>query len=155
MRTHLIANRRYPLAADVAEFNSRLASDGIRRRCVESFPHTFNQIKTTEVANLLWAEKCRRVKRPISEKFSRLQIDLRDVLSQESRTPAPRGACYTVHGTVFERGGGWPRCEAPSGSNRSQRRFAPWLPMSDQLSLHKHLANPAFFHPDLRAIILD
>jgi hypothetical protein len=26
-RTHLIANRRYILAADVAEFNSRLASD--------------------------------------------------------------------------------------------------------------------------------
>jgi len=27
LRTHLIANRRYMLAADVAEFNSRLASD--------------------------------------------------------------------------------------------------------------------------------
>jgi hypothetical protein len=27
LRTHLIANRRYILAADVAEFNSRLASD--------------------------------------------------------------------------------------------------------------------------------
>jgi hypothetical protein len=27
LRTHLIANRRYILAADVAEFNRRLASD--------------------------------------------------------------------------------------------------------------------------------
>jgi hypothetical protein len=27
LRTHLLANRRYILAADVAEFNSRLASD--------------------------------------------------------------------------------------------------------------------------------
>src|SRR5215813_13853787 len=27
LRTHLIANRRYVLAADVAEFNMRLASD--------------------------------------------------------------------------------------------------------------------------------
>jgi hypothetical protein len=27
LRTHLIANRRYVLAADVAEFNRRLASD--------------------------------------------------------------------------------------------------------------------------------
>jgi hypothetical protein len=27
LRTHLIANRRYILAADVADFNSRLASD--------------------------------------------------------------------------------------------------------------------------------
>jgi hypothetical protein len=27
LRTHLIANRRYILAADVAEFNKRLASD--------------------------------------------------------------------------------------------------------------------------------
>ena len=29
LRTHLIANRRYVLAADVAEFNRRLASDDL------------------------------------------------------------------------------------------------------------------------------
>src|SRR5439155_16820288 len=45
LRTHLIANRRYILAADVAEFNRRLGSDEFAGNASNLFPRTLDQIK--------------------------------------------------------------------------------------------------------------
>ena len=47
LRTHLIANRRYVLAADVAKFNRRLATHEFAGQRFKSLRHMPDHIKET------------------------------------------------------------------------------------------------------------
>jgi len=52
LRTHLIANRRYVLAADVADFNRRLASDEFAGKPFKSMYRRLDQTKEENITTI-------------------------------------------------------------------------------------------------------